>query len=132
MSEVICQKGRRAFLSRPAAWGFWALWSAALTGAVWCGGRAYWRAARSAKPLTSERLDINAAPVGSLARLDGIGAAKAAAIVANRPYAAPQDLLSVKGIGQKTLQNILPHLRVEPPQTATTQQKSENPTHATE
>lgn len=57
------------------------------------------------------QLDINRAGVEELMELPGIGAAKAAAIVAEReengPFARPEDLIRVKGIGEKTLAGFL-------------------------
>jgi competence protein ComEA len=53
-------------------------------------------------------VDINTADAQELTTLDGIGPQKAEAIVAYRtehgPFASPQDLLKVKGIGEKTLE----------------------------
>jgi len=55
-----------------------------------------------------ERIDLNAADAAALAAgIDGIGPAKAAAIVAYRaehgPFKTVDDLLLVRGIGQATL-----------------------------
>lgn len=53
-------------------------------------------------------VNVNTADVATIAKeLDGIGKAKAQAIVEyrqkNGPYRAPEDLLKVEGIGQKVL-----------------------------
>jgi competence ComEA-like helix-hairpin-helix protein len=54
-------------------------------------------------------VDINTADANTFAtELNGIGAAKAAAIVAHRdangPFKRLEDLLQVKGVGEKTLE----------------------------
>ncbi len=53
-------------------------------------------------------VNVNTADVATIAKeLDGIGRAKAQAIVdyrqKNGPYRSPEDLLKVEGIGQKVL-----------------------------
>lgn len=57
-----------------------------------------------------ERIDVNSAPLDRLVALPGIGPVTAAAIVAGRPYAAVDDLLSVRGIGPKTLERLRPRI----------------------
>jgi len=70
------------------------------------------------------RINPNDAPISSLVRLPGIGAAKAAAIVAYRDAYRPEqpegrafsdcdDLQKVKGIGPKTAENICEWLKFE-------------------
>lgn len=53
-------------------------------------------------------VDINCADAAALAALNGVGEAKAQAIVAyraeNGPFASADDLASVKGIGAKTVE----------------------------
>src|SRR3989344_4629848 len=56
--------------------------------------------------LAAERVDINTAPLGQLDEIVGIGPVIAQRIVDARPYSSLDDLLKVKGIGEKTLQNI--------------------------
>jgi competence protein ComEA len=55
------------------------------------------------KPLgPTERIDLNRASVAELMRLPGVGLKKAQAIVARRsrqPFARPEDVTSVKGLG---------------------------------
>ena len=61
-------------------------------------------------PADGIALDINRAGVSELASLPGIGEAKAEAIVAHRnasgPFQRVEDLLSVRGIGEKVLGRI--------------------------
>lgn len=57
----------------------------------------------------ADPVDINTADVEALARaLDGVGLAKAEAIVAWReahgPFVRPEDLLQVKGVGERILE----------------------------
>ena len=70
------------------------------------------------------RINPNDAPISSLVRLPGIGAAKAAAIVAyrdshrsaqaeGRAFSDCDDLQKVKGIGPKTAANICAWLKFE-------------------
>ena len=69
--------------------------------------------------LEGEVLDLNTASQGDLIRLPGIGEKKAAAILAwreeNGPFQTVEDLLSVDGIGEKTLSNIRPYVTVGTP-----------------
>ena len=60
----------------------------------------------------SDRIDINAASATELEELPGIGATKATAIIEYRqthgPFTTAEELLSVKGIGQKTFDALAP------------------------
>lgn len=62
----------------------------------------------------SFRLDVNAAAATELAQLPGLGPATAARIIEHRtthgPFADPDDLLAVPGIGPVTLEAIRPYL----------------------
>ena len=63
-------------------------------------------------------VNVNTADASTLAKeLDGIGPAKAAAIVEyrqkNGPFRTPEDLLKVDGIGQKVLDQNKANIRVE-------------------
>lgn len=64
-------------------------------------------------------LDVNAASVGALQRIRGIGPATAAALVAARPYEAAGDLERARGIGPKRRAALTggpaPPLRLAPP-----------------
>ena len=59
-------------------------------------------------------VNVNTADVTGLQRLPGIGPKTAEKIILHRqqngPFRAPQDLLGVKGIGAKKLQDIYPHI----------------------
>lgn len=62
----------------------------------------------------AERLDLNRAHQGQLEELPGIGPTIAGRIIERRPYASLEDLLGVSGIGHRTLQQLLPLVRVVP------------------
>jgi competence ComEA-like helix-hairpin-helix protein len=62
----------------------------------------------------SEKININSADIEDIVRLPGIGPVLAGRIIAYRDSAGPfieaDDLLNVKGIGEKKLVKIEPHL----------------------
>ena len=58
----------------------------------------------------SARVPVNSAPVELLETLPGIGPAMAVRIVAHRPFSRIDDLLSVPGIGPRTLERLRPHV----------------------
>ncbi|MEM6293436.1 MAG: helix-hairpin-helix domain-containing protein [Myxococcota bacterium] len=60
------------------------------------------------------RLDPNVASALSLTSLPGVGPVIARRIVQGRPYAEPEDLLAVRGIGPVTLGRMAPRLRFSP------------------
>jgi competence ComEA-like helix-hairpin-helix protein len=72
------------------------------------------RAARERPLGPGERVDPNRATAVELDRLPGVGAATAEAIVVARtehgPFAVPEDLLEVRGVGPATLERLRPHL----------------------
>ena len=57
-------------------------------------------------------LDLNTATEKELQSIKGIGPVLAARIIAGRPYKTVDDLLKVKGIGQKKLEKIRPYFVV--------------------
>ena len=68
-----------------------------------------------------ERVDPNAAPVGSLRRLPGLGPTLAERVVEHRqaggrPYRRPADLTAVRGIGRIKAERLAPHLSFGPPE----------------
>ncbi len=73
----------------------------------------------SSLSFAADPVDINTADVAALEVLDGIGPAKAAAIVAyrekNGPFKSVDDLILVQGIGEKTLEALRPSLTVAAP-----------------
>ena len=75
------------------------------------------RGAGAASPNPGARVNINSASAEELARLPGIGAAKAKAIVDYRteePFRKPEDLRKVKGIGDKLYDRVKDQITVEP------------------
>jgi competence protein ComEA len=55
------------------------------------------------------KVDVNAAGAAELASLPGIGASKAAAIIAERekkPFSSVEDLERVRGIGARTVEDL--------------------------
>lgn len=65
---------------------------------------------------TAELININEASVNELVRLSGIGEVKAAAIVeyrrTNGSFSAIEDIMKVKGIGEKTFEKIRDQISV--------------------
>lgn len=58
-------------------------------------------------------VNVNTASIEQLMVLPGIGEKKAALIIEarkNKPFAKPEDLLEVKGIGEKMLEKIKPYV----------------------
>lgn len=53
-----------------------------------------------------ERISLNSATPEELERLPGVGPVTAGRIVTGRPYSRIEDLLRVKGIGEKTLERL--------------------------
>jgi competence protein ComEA len=74
-------------------------------------------AAGAAPAGAGARVNINSANADELARLPGIGAAKARAIIdyrAEAPFQKPEDLRKVKGIGDKLYDRVKDQITVEP------------------
>jgi competence ComEA-like helix-hairpin-helix protein len=59
------------------------------------------------------RLNINTATQEELESVPGIGPAKAAAIIADRPYATVDDLVRLDGIGPSQVESFRPFLKTE-------------------
>lgn len=71
--------------------------------------------AHAAKVAPAAALDINQAGVAELSTIPGIGAAKAQAIVeyrAAKPFTSTEELVGVKGIGEKLYAKIAPYVTV--------------------
>ena len=69
---------------------------------------------------TSKKVNINTATVAELAYLPRIGARVAERIVERRkekPFARPEELMEVKGIGEKLFLSLKPYLSVTGPTT---------------
>ena len=60
-----------------------------------------------------ELVDLNTATTAELETLPGVGPKTAEAIIAGRPYGAIDDLIRVKGIGEKSLEKLRPYITVE-------------------
>jgi competence protein ComEA len=58
-------------------------------------------------------INVNTATVEQLESIPEVGPAIAKKIVAGRPYATPEDLKRVPGIGDKTYEKMKPRVRVE-------------------
>jgi competence protein ComEA len=61
----------------------------------------------------NQLVNVNTAGQTALEGLPGIGPAKAADIIAHRPYATVDDLLRVPGIGPATLERLRPHVTTQ-------------------
>ncbi len=77
---------------------------------ICCIGAALFWIAASIGVNAGQALNINSASVEQLAQLKGIGEIIAARIVEyrtkNGPFKTPEDIMKVKGIGQKTFERI--------------------------
>jgi competence protein ComEA len=73
----------------------------------------------AAKPAPTEKVNLNTATVEQLTALPGVGPTLAARIVEHREkagqFGSPQELMNVKGIGEKNFQKIEQWLTVEAP-----------------
>jgi DNA uptake protein ComE-like DNA-binding protein len=57
-------------------------------------------------------VNVNTATEQQIETIPKIGAARAALIIAGRPYTSVDDLLRIKGIGRKTLDEVRPYVKV--------------------
>ena len=57
-------------------------------------------------------MDLNQATVEELKQLRGVGDVMAKRIITGRPYGKVEDLLKINGIGAKTLQKMIPYVKV--------------------
>lgn len=68
------------------------------------------------KPVPTAKVNINTATAQQFATLPGIGQKLAARIVEYRQHSGPfrttQELINVKGVGEKNFQKIQPHILV--------------------
>jgi competence protein ComEA len=73
-------------------------------------------AAAAGKAAPSGKVNINAASVEQLTTLPGVGAKLAARIVEHRqksgPFKSVQELMNVKGVGEKNFEKLQPYLTV--------------------
>jgi competence protein ComEA len=85
-------------------------------------------AARAGKPVaTAAVVNINTAPAADIEGLPGIGAKTAARIVEyrekNGPFKKVEDLMNVRGIGEKNFLKLKPQLTVGPAKADHSQQQ---------
>jgi competence protein ComEA len=76
--------------------------------------------AEKAAPARNHKVNINTASASELAYLPRLGAKVAERIVAHRkekPFARPEDLMEVKGIGEKLFLTLKPYVSVSGPTT---------------
>jgi len=97
--------------SKPAGGG--ARWSTILLvflAVVIVAGIAYWKYKNNPDTMI---INVNTASVEKLGYLPGVGPEIASKIVSGRPYAAPDDLKKVPGIGDKTFEKLKTRVTVE-------------------
>jgi competence protein ComEA len=84
--------------------------------------------ALAAEPAAQPRLNINTATAGQLQLLPRVGPALAARIIefrtANGPFKAPEELMRVKGVGEKSFTLLEPYVVVKGETTLTEKQKA--------
>lgn len=68
---------------------------------------------KEAKAEEPQKIDVNSATLEELQTIKGIGPKLAQAIIDGRPYKEIQDLLKVKGIGEKTLKKFEEFIEVK-------------------
>ena len=81
----------------------------------------------STEPPAARKVNINTASVTELAYLPRLGNKVAARIVEHRkekPFARPEDLMEVKGIGEKLFVTLKPYVAVSGPTTLTAKVRS--------
>ena len=66
-------------------------------------------AERSLTPAV-QKVDINTATAEELCALPGVGPVIAERIIEKRPFESPEDLMSVEGIGESTMEKIYEYL----------------------
>ncbi len=78
-------------------------------------------AATASKPSSDGVVNVNTAAAAELERLPGVGPSLAARIVEHREkngaFQAPEDLLLVRGIGEKSFERLRPYVAVSGPTT---------------
>ena len=86
------------------------------------GALAFAQSAEQAAPAPARKVNVNTASAAELAYLPRIGAKVADLIVERRkekPFTRPEDLMEVKGIGEKLFLTLKPYVTVSGPTTLT-------------
>jgi competence protein ComEA len=101
--------------------------AAALATLVCLGAGALLFAEGADEKTAARKVNINTASVAELSYLPRLGAKVAARIVEHRkekPFARPEDLMEVKGIGEKLFLTLKPYVAVSGPTTLTAKVRS--------
>ncbi len=88
---------------------------------------AFGQSAEPAASASAKKVNINSATAAELAYLPRLGAKVAARIIEHRkekPFARPEDLMEVKGIGEKLFVTLKPYVAVSGPTTLTAKVRS--------
>lgn len=117
-TEAAPAKARRGlFGSSP---GLVAFGLFAVAGTVaWYGGaidaltKQYWPGAQGQESAAPAVVNVNAASAEELCKLPSVDEKIAAAIIAKRPFSTVEDILEVKGIGEKKLAKLRPLITVQ-------------------
>ncbi len=95
--------------------------AAAIAALLWLGAGALLFAETSTEPAAAgKKVNINTATAAELAYLPRLGSKVAARIVEHRkekPFTRPEDLMEVKGIGEKLFVSLKPYVSVSGPTT---------------
>lgn len=77
-------------------------------------GAAVWFMSSASRPTEgSLRVNINTATLTELESIPGIGDKLALLVVAGRPYQSVDELVKVRGIAEKKLENLRPYVKVD-------------------
>jgi len=88
----------------------WVMVALVFIGLLVLAGLAYWKYTHNPDTMI---INVNKASVEQLGYLPGVGPEIASKIVSGRPYATPEDLKKVPGIGEKTFEKMKARVTVE-------------------